>query len=215
MTAAPPSDPHPEPPDPFDADDFVLRSGRPLYRVFSNSRTVTEFNPTGPPASQRFSFFGDPPVPVLYAASTDEAAVCESLLHDVPVAGGMLAPSRYRNKVMGLSRPARDLRLARLMGTGLRRLGVEQGQLTDTPMSQYPRTNRWAQAAHAAGFDGVAWMSKKCNDAEAYVLFGDRVSQGDLVLDPSFARVFLGGAGFDWLVDFCTPLHVEVLTDVR
>lgn len=213
MTGSPPPHPLPEPPDPFDAEDFVLATGQPLYRVFTNIRTVNEFNPSGPPASQRFSFFGTPPVPVLYAASTDEAAVCESLLHDIPVTGGSLTPARYRNKVMGLVRPARDLRLAGFAGTGLRRLGVEQGQLTDTAMSQYPRTNRWAEAAHTAGFDGIAWMSRKCNNAEAYVLFGDRVTTSDLVLDTGFARVFLTGDGFDWLVDFCTPLHVEVLTD--
>lgn len=186
-----------------------------MYRVFTNTRKITEFNPGGPPATQRFSFFGDPPVPVLYAASSDEAAICESLLHDIPSRGGVLLPMRYRNKVMGLTRPLRDLRLARFMGTGLRRLGVSQRELTDTPMSHYPRTNRWARAAHDAGFDGIVWMSKKCNDSEAYVLFGDRVASSDLEIDPSFARVFLSGSGFDWLVDFCTPLKVEVLTESR
>lgn len=35
----------------------------------------------------------------------------------------------------------------------------------------------------------VASQARTCNDAESYVLFGDRV------------------------VDFCTPLHVEVLTE--
>lgn len=204
----------PEPPDPFEADEFILATGEPVYRVFTNTRKVTVFNPRGHPASTRFAFFGDPQVPVLYGASTEEAAVSETLLHDIPAVGGTLKPAQYRNKVMGLVRPSRDLRLARYMGTGLRRLGVTQNQLTDTPVSHYPRTNRWAQAAHTNGFDGVAWMSKKCNDAEAYVLFGDRVAESDLLLDTTFARVFLSGEGFDWLVDFCTPLHVEVLTDV-
>lgn len=204
----------PEPPEPFDPEEFILAAGKPLYRVFSNTRTVTEFNPSGAPASQRFSFFGDPQVPVLYAAATDEAAVCETLLHNIPEAGGYLPPAGFRNKVMALARPNRDLRLARFMGTGLRKLKVETRQLTDTPSSQYEHTNRWAEAAHAAGFDGIVWMARKCNTDEAYVLFGDRVHATDLASDPSFARIFLRGQGFDWLVDFCTPLHVEVLTDL-
>lgn len=204
----------PEPPEPFEPEEFILAAGKPLYRVFSNTRTVTEFNPSGALASQRFSFFGDPQVPVLYAAATDEASVCETLLHDVPEMGGYIKPPGYRNKVMGLARPTRDLRLARFMGTGLRKLQVETRQLTDTPSSQYEHTNKWAEAAHAAGFDGIVWMARKCNTDEAYVLFGDRVHNIDIKSDPSFARIFVSGQGFDWLVDFCTHLHVEVLTDL-
>lgn len=203
----------PSPPDPFEPDAFIVSTGSPLYRVFSNNRTVTEFNPSGPPAVHRFSFFGDPQVPVLYAASTDEAAACESLLHDIPAHGGYVKPASYRNKVMGLARPTRDLRLAGFLGTGLRKLKVRPDQLTDTSSSQYPMTNRWAESAHRAGFDGIAWMARKCNDSYAYVLFGDRIGNG-LEQDDGFGRVFAGGDGFDWLVDFCTPLHVEVLTDL-
>lgn len=199
----------PDPPAPFDADEEVLRAGEGLYRVHSNTRMVSEFNPRHG-SSTRFGFFGDPVVPVLYAADTQQAAVAETLLHDVPAAGGSLPYSSYADKVMGLLRVRRDVRLAKLRGLGLRRLGVEPSQLTDTDASQYPSTVRWAQAAHRGGFDGLAWTSRKCDDARAVVLFGDRCADA-VEQDPGFARIFQAGAGLDWLISICVPLHVDVL----
>ncbi|WP_158726492.1 RES domain-containing protein [Tomitella fengzijianii] len=199
----------PAPPAPFLPRAELLPRGHRLYRVHSSVRTVAEFNP-GHGSRTRFAFFGDPVVPVLYAADTAEAALAESLLHDVPAAGGLLPYSAYRDKVMGLVEVRRRLRLASLRGLGLRRLGIEARHVTDTAASEYPRTVAWAQAAHAAGFDGVAWTSRKCNDARAVVLFGDRCA-GALRQDPSFGRMFQSGPGLDWLIEVCSPLRVDVL----
>lgn len=197
------------PPSPFDAEPTPLEAGQWLYRVHSNARTVDQFNP-GVGGRTRFAFFGDPAVPVLYAADTQESALAESLLHDIPVSGGVLPYAAYADKVMGRLDVTRELRLANLRGLGLRRLGVEASQVTDTDASEYPRTVRWAAAAHAAGFDGVAWTSRKCNDARAVVLFGDRC-EGALRQDESFGRLFQSGPGLDWLIETCSPLHVDVL----
>lgn len=199
----------PDPPDPFRPDTEALPAGTALYRVHSNARGVAEFNP-GVGSATRFGFFADPPVPILYAASTQQAAVAESLLHDIPAAGGILPYAAYADKVMGRIRPTRDLRLAKLRGLGLRRLGVEAAQVTDTPASAYPDTVRWAEAAHRAGYDGIVWTSRKCNDAAAFVIFGDRCA-GYLRQDTGFARILQAGAGLDWLIATCTPLRVDVL----
>ncbi|WP_158548073.1 RES family NAD+ phosphorylase [Desertihabitans brevis] len=200
----------PPPPDPFDAAEEVLTAGTALYRVGSTRRPLHTFNP-GVGSGSRFAFFGDPPVPVLYAADTATAALTETLLHDIPVTGGLLTSDAYTQVVMGRLLITRDLRLASLRGLGLqRRLRVEASQLTDTPSSEYPRTVRWAEAAHRAGFDGLAWTSRLCNDSRAVVLFGDRA--GDAVVqDVCFGRYFHAGPGLDWLIDTCAPLHVDVL----
>lgn len=199
----------PDPPHPFNAADEWLRTGERLYRVHSSARLVTEFNPgVGEPT--RFAFFGDPPVPVLYAANTREAAVAESLLHDIPVTGGLLPYGKYADKVMGLIVTRRDLRLAKLSGLGLRRLGVEARELTDTDAADYPRTVRWAAAAHQAGFDGLSWTSHKCNDTRVVVLFGDRCHDA-VEQDDSFACVFQIGVDLDWLIAICGPLNVDVM----
>lgn len=201
--------PTPSPPDPFDAADEWLPAGEQLYRVHSNGRTVAEFNP-GVGSRSRFAFFGDPVVPVLYAADTEQVALAESLLHDVPAAGGYLTYSEYADKVMGMIAVTRGLRLASLRGVGLRRLRVEAREVTDTDATEYPRTVAWAQAAHSAGYDGLAWTARRCNDSRAVALFGDRC--GDAISqDSSFARIFQTGPGLDWLIATCDPLHVDVL----
>src|SRR6516162_3016173 len=62
------------PPKPFKPAIGTLPSEHRLYRVFTNTRAPTVFNP-GPGKPTRFGFFGDPVVPILYAADTEEAAV--------------------------------------------------------------------------------------------------------------------------------------------
>lgn len=199
----------PQPPVPFTADTEILERDSKLYRVHSNRFTVTQFNP-GHGAPTRFAFFGTPPVPVLYAAATEAAALAESLLHDVPVTGGLLVHRLYMDKVMGRIDVTRDLRLARLRGLRLRKLGVRAADVTDTDAGQYPYTVEWAAAAHAAGFDGVAWTSHRCNDSRAVALFGDRCADA-VRQDTGFARIFSTTDGLDWLTTTCLPLNVQVL----
>lgn len=206
----------PDPRDPFDALDHVLAAGSELHRVHGPF-PAGAFNPGkgGPTRFAPFESMTDPSagiVPTLYAAETAEAAVCESLLHDVPLEGGRLAQARYRGRKESLLVLKRDVRLAMLMGSGLRRLGIAQQNLTATEGDVYDRTVLWAQAAHAAGFEGLAWMSARENTSEAYVFFGDRVVESDLEERPgglgSFARAT---SGFRWLSAFCSLVKVEVL----
>lgn len=206
----------PPPPDPFDALEHVLKAGTVLHRVHG-SFPAGSFNPgVGNPT--RFAHFtnaADPSggaVAVLYAAATAEAAVCETLLHDVPLEGGRLSAAKYRGRSETTLVLKRQVRLAKLMGPGLRRLHVAPQDLTATDGDVYSQTVLWAQAAHTAGFDGLAWMSARENTAEAYVLFGDRVFEADLdeTTDGlgSFDRP---GAGFRWLSAYCALVKVELL----
>lgn len=149
-------------------------------------------------------------MPVLYAACTDESAICETLLRDAPVAGGDLIPDDYADTILAGLRPVRDLRLASFKGAGLRALGTSHQHVTSTDPMQYPQTVRWAEAAHSAGFEGAAWMSNRCNDAVAVVLFGDRVSPEDLAADSTVARIFRRQVDREWLSDLCQPLNVVV-----
>lgn len=199
------------PPADFAPVEFVLPAGASVYRVFTNrpGRFANTFNP-GIGRPTRFAFFGDPIVPVLYAAASEQAAVAETLLHDVPVTGGALRPEDYRAAVMSRLIAGRDLRLASFMGLGLRALGVKPSDLTDTDADRYDDTRPWAAAAHAAGFDGIVWMSRHCNSDQAYVFFGDRVATGDLAIDEDFARAFALPDDADWLTRMCAPLNIAI-----
>jgi hypothetical protein len=199
------------PPVPFDPATATLPAGHRLYRVLSATRTATDFNP-GFGSPTRFGFFGKPTVPIMYAAETEDAAVAETLLHDIPVEGGLLPYDQYASKVLVRLELTKSLRVAVLYGTGLRRLKVTAADLTASPASSYRSTVRWAEAAHGAGFDGLVWMSRQCNDANAYVFFGDRCD-GALVQDPTHARIFASPADQIWLIDRCAPLHVDVLME--
>lgn len=216
MSAASPTSDITPPPDPFDARAHVLPAGRELHRVHGH-RAANVFNP-GLGGPTRFAPFTDPTdptkgaVPTLYAAETDEAAVCETLLHDVPLDGGRLRAAGYRGMRESTVVLRRDVRLCALMGPGLRRLGAAPQHLTATDGDVYDRTVRWAEAAHRAGFEGLAWMSARENTSQAYMFFGDRVAESDLEVTAggrgSFDR---GESGFAWLAAFCALVKVELL----
>ena len=188
-----------------------MRPGHLLYRVLSATRTATDFNP-GLGARTRFGFFGDPLVPIMYAADSEDAAIAETLLHDIPADGGLLPYDQYAGKVLVRLQVTQPVRLAVLHGTGLRRLKVTAGELTASPASSYDTTMRRAEAAHDAGLDGLVWMSRQCNDTKAYVFFGDRCAPA-VSQDPSHARIFASPADQIWLIDRCAPLHVDVLME--
>lgn len=199
---------------PRSAETFTVDTHQLLYRVLgvAGGRLATDFNPGfGEPT--RFAFFSDGSgdiVPVLYAAYSAEAAVCETLLRDIPAAGGVLLEADYRSSMMVELRTQRKLQLAKFMGTGLRALETTHQALTSSDMRTYTPTVRWAEAAHRAGFDGAAWMSNRCNDTVAVVLFGNRVEPEALSTDVSVARIFSRQADREWLTDMCFPLGISV-----
>jgi len=53
-------------------------------------------------------------------------------------------------------------------------------------------------------------MSRLCKDAKGYLFVGDRC-EGALIQDATFGRLFATGTDQLWLIDFCAPLHVNVL----
>jgi hypothetical protein len=205
------------PPNPFKPLEDPLPAGSVLYRVFGNTidsagrpRQVTDFNP-GKGERTRFAFFGSPVVPVLYAAQTEEAAVCETILHDLPPGPGKIRFRSVAGRVCAPLTTTRDLRLASLLGDGPRVLETEAKHVTGTMASQYGRTVRWAEAAHKADFDGLVWMSNRRNSDRAYVFFGDRVQPGDLAALPGSGKIFAAGPDLDWLVDYLSRLKIDIL----
>lgn len=206
----------PHPPTPLSALPHVLDAGTNLHRVHHTRHSGDAFNP-GRGAPSRFAPITaeEPPrpVPTLYAAATAEAAVCETLLHDVPLVGGLLPSHAYAAYAESTLSLRRTVRLAKFMGDGLRRLGITPQQLTATSGDVYHRTVLWARAAHAAGFDGISWMSARDNTAAAFLLFGDRVGPDDLSRSDRGLGPFTPGApGFTWLSGYCARVGVELLT---
>jgi hypothetical protein len=200
----------PDPPNPFNPLAFTLPAGEVAYRMHENRFRTTEFNP-GPKGAGRFHFFGDPMVSVLYAAETEAAAVGEILLRNIPGGGGQVSYGDYQKKVMAAIETRRDIRLASFLGDDCRALRVLPEQLTGPGETSYPQTRKWAAAAYEAGFEGIAWMSKRSPRYQAYMFFGDRVSESDFAVVPGSARIFAAGPDQDWLIEHCGLMHIDVL----
>jgi len=221
------------PPEPFEVTEEILPAGTRLYRVHPLQVPEVDdlLRPTGAVLSDdgtlfnpgvgrtRFAFFGDPPVPVWYAACGPEGAVFESLLHD-KVPGGSLARAEWAERMLSVVVTTHDLRLAKLHSDGLRKYDLTAARLTDTPPTTYGETVRWAYQAWLAGFDGCSWVSRQYNSQFAYVLFGTAGADGRsrigapptrlrAVADAAETRVFaVSRADYDWLADVCWSMRV-------
>jgi hypothetical protein len=200
----------PGPPFPFDAIEEPVLAGSPLYRIHTDRFGAAEFNP-GLGAATRFAFFGDPVVPILYAGDTEDTAFCEAILRETAV-GGYLPEAGYRGRRCSRISPRRDLRLASLVGFGPRALGVEAELVCATDANDYPLTVRWAEAAHEAGFDGLAYPSRFASGRRATVYFGDRVSGSDFEVDSGYSWFFDEEAGFAKMGRICASVDVTLLS---
>lgn len=112
-------------PDGRDVDPPVelLTADTVLYRIHGDRFAADAYNPGPTPArpTHRFSFFGSPTVPALYAADTPEGAVSETILHDVPVAGGRIEAKTVRTRILSTVVVKQPLHLLALHGHGTRR----------------------------------------------------------------------------------------------
>jgi hypothetical protein len=153
-----------------------------------------EFNDSGR-GDARFSPLrhGERVLPTLYAAASVEAALMETVLHDVPYPseGHIHDLDRDLGSALHLSAfdSVQPLQLADLTQLGLQRMGIKVSAMFETNADDYPRTRRWAAWLHQAlpQAQGLLWMSARHAEHAAVMLFGDRVPAGALraVADPA------------------------------
>lgn len=203
----------------------LLTDGRKVGPCFYPSPNATRFapvlrkqqtQPQRPPPPDRTS---DGPegldpkdiLPVVYAASNRMGAVAEVILRN-HVDGGSLSPSDYIRRGLSTVTLSRDLKVLQLHSGGLYRARVHVGDLTAAPPypDVYARTRLWAQTAHDKGWDGVVWMSRLWNTAQAILLFQDRC-QNAVTFGKRPTRVFSSARGADWLTTQCATLNIDVL----
>jgi hypothetical protein len=193
----------------------TLVAGATLFRLHSATHAAQAFNPGRSPATPiaRFSFFGDPPVPALYASDAIDGAINETLLRDVPLGGGTILLDQVENRVLSPIRTTRDLRLLQLHGHGFRQLNIRAEDITRTSSRLYHQTVPWAESAYMAGLDGVVWMSRHHDSSRAYVFFGRPGTTGPVEAHPdrSIVRAFGRDEHLDWLTQQLEPLHVVIL----
>lgn len=164
-----------------------LDAGSTLVRVYERRFGPLEFNPGD--AIARFRPVRDASgrvVPTAYGARDEETAIAEGVLRGVSA----LSDASPRRRLFALEverldlarlRTARSLRLVRLHGVGLTRLGLLRRHVIDCPESEYPYTAEWSQAlyGHSSRPHGLVWASRQNDSSRAFMLWGaSRVRAG-------------------------------------
>ena len=163
----------------------TLNAGALVHRVHDRNYGANAFNPCkGSPT--RFAPVYDEEgecVPSLYAAETLEAAIHETIFHDVPVKAKSKTVPRtlVQSRAHARLEVLRDLRLVSLRGPDLRRWRIGRNSLIATSPKLYSETARWASAIHHQFPDaqGLCWTSNQCDPDTAYLFFGNRVAPED------------------------------------
>lgn len=155
-----------------------LLIGSLLHRVHGMQHTATEFNP-GYQGNARFSPIHSPsdsPVPTLYAGSSRDCALMESVFHDVPSRLGnkMVDQARVDMKCHSILELQHPLQLVDLRSIPLHKLGISRAELIDCEKAHYPRTRAWALAIYqqCPQAQGLLWTSRRDDSAQAlYVVW--------------------------------------------
>lgn len=191
--------PVPPPPVPLPRPNVrALAEGTTLHRVHARTLVGNAFNP-GLGAPTRFAPLRRPdgtPVPTLYAGSTFEAALFETVFHDVPPEAPLKTVPRalVSTRAHSVLRLTRPLRLAELRAPDLHLWGLPREGLVAAAPTDYAATAAWAQAAHDAfpDLDGLLWTSNRCDPDDALTLWAPRAEGALTVIarrddgDPAF-----------------------------
>ena len=162
----------------------TLSAGTVLFRVHQKRFPSDAFNPTSSHryyGGGRFDATDDDPYPYLYAGSTVDAAVAETLLRDLSPDDTGVRQLPWR-KVSGRRISAievtADLELVSLQtGTDLGAVSQDTW-LTMCDPRDYAQSRHWAHwiRSYAKSAGGYIWLSRREPGTAAYVLFGDRFS---------------------------------------
>lgn len=162
----------------------TLSAGTVLFLVHNKRVPAAAFNPV--PSHRyygggRFDATEDDPYPYLYAGSTVDVAVAETLLRDLsPDDTGIrqLSRSKVAGRRISAIEVTADLELVSLRsGTDLGAVAQDTWLTTCDPRD-YAQSRHWAHwiRTHAKSAVGYVWLSRREPGAAAYVLFGDRFS---------------------------------------
>jgi hypothetical protein len=201
--------------------EFPLSKGTEVHRFCSVKRAANAFNPCrGDPT--RFAplwtttSVGRICVPTLYIGETYEAAAFETVFRNLPP---IPFPRRIyevdlANQGHGKLVLNRDLRLGPLFHPNLGLIGQTRQSMIDTDATCYAETVQWAAAIHQ-GFphlDGLVWTSHQHDGHRSYLLFGDRVSEADLIpvgviepIDAGVGRGKIGSFAAQYKIDILPP----------
>jgi hypothetical protein len=210
--------PRPEVPRASTVDPLVetLPAGTMLVQVFPRRRGALTFNPSDANGRFRPLSRSDGTVePTAYLASDQETALAEAVLRGVTALDADDVPRRlYRRQLTGLSVVEavvrRPIRVARLHGAGLVRLGLRRGGVIDCEELDYPYTAAWAQSLWGCRRRpaGISWTSRQNDSGRAIVLWQSRI-RDDALAHTGFELELDREPGIDRVRTACVAAGVD------
>jgi len=205
------------PADELDATVVLWGKGEEFYRVHDAVYKGNEFNPSRK-GNARFSPIRDSDgkiIPTLYAGTSLDCALMETIFHDVPFAAGFkpLSITKLAGKVHTVFAPKVDLKLVDLGSIALRRLGVDRAHLIDTTKWHYSEMRKWAERFYGKFGDvqGLRWTSRQDDSAEAVMLFGTRANSKDLAVSGPSTPLLAGDLASEAVIDLAIRLGVTLV----
>jgi len=205
------------PADELDATIVLWGKGQEFYRVHHAIYKGNGFNPSRR-GTARFSPLRDSDgkiIPTLYAGTTLDCALMETIFHDVPFVPGFkpLSITKLAGKVHTVFTPKVDFKLVDLGTIALRRLRVDRAHLIDTTKWHYPETRKWAERFYVQFGDvqGLRWTSRQDDSAQAVMLFGTRANSKDLVVSGPSTLLLTGDLVSAAVIDLAMRLGVTLV----
>lgn len=204
------------PPDCRDPLIETRPEGEEWWHVWSAGRapSCTAFNPGY--GRGRFHPISDDhgdAIPTYYAATSEDAAIFESVFHDIREAAAdqQIYRKDYEGRVLSKVRLSREVSLVDLATLGRHRLRVSRAELIE-PVGRhhYLRTARWAEyfLRCTPDIDGLIWPARRFDSARAMVLFD---AASDPVEDVGDSRPLDGGAGLDRVLSLAEDADILVV----
>lgn len=192
-----------------------IAAGTALHRVHPDLYSGVEFNPWEH-SDARFSTIRDSAgtvIPVIYVAETFDAALMETVFHDIPYQQDdkFLDKSKLDGLVHTEVVTTQEILVADLTTKGLRKLGVNPVDLVTSEKDHYPFSRAVAESIiqNNPSIQGLRWMSRQDNTAEAYVLFEPRFSSAPL--DQTAPPRGLDTEAYDDVLDLAEVIDVQII----
>jgi hypothetical protein len=205
------------PADELDATVVLWGKGQEFYRVHDAIHKGNGFNPSRK-GNARFSPIRDSDgriIPTLYAGTTLDCALMETIFHDVPFIAGFkpLSIKKMVGKVHTVFTPNVDLKLIDLSTIALRRLSVDRAHLIDTTKLHYLETRKWAERFYRqhGEMQGLRWTSRQDDSAQAVMLFGTRANSADLVVTGPSRPLLDGDLSSAAVIDLAIRIGVTLV----
>jgi hypothetical protein len=180
----------------------VIPKGTVLHRCHDARYPGDSFNPgrilLANEYGARFSPIRDAAlelIPTMYLASSCEAAIAESVFHDVVATGKTeffdLRP--FNNMHYIQLKLEWDLSVVSCRAPDCTYMGIDRDELIGSTQLEYSQTRAWSQAIYQQhhNVDGMRWYSKRDDDHFALILFGgQRVRENALSIAEPSSQLF-------------------------